>query len=113
MRSYRRPLEIPPKSQLPSVAVKTILQLGMRQSGGIAPVQETHQRLELLTAPRKPASYHLRCTSRITTRGRQEFTVPRVKFATTGVEIGGHAGHLRGRYVEFHVTTSTSRARLC
>ena len=39
-----------PAQQLPPVAVKTLLQLGMRQPRGIGSIQKAQQRLELFTA---------------------------------------------------------------
>ena len=114
-----------PPHELPTVAVKTLLKLRMRQASRVRPVQKANQRLELLTARSKPSpssaptrradadARSSRCSIATTPLAGQDFITRRVMFATTGVEIGGHAGHLRGRYVEFHVTTSTSRDRLC
>src|SRR6516165_1237118 len=95
--------------QLPSLAVKTVLKLGMREPGGVCPVKEADQQLELLPAGGKGSA-----AGRIARRAaaaaldwdrifavslpsRQDFIARGVKFATTGVEIGGHVGHLRGR----------------
>jgi hypothetical protein len=98
-----------PPQQLPSVAVKTVLELGVREPRGVRPIQETQQRLELLTARTKASRYGRiarrvaaaattsRCTIATRPPGRQDFTARGVKLATTGVEIGGHVGHLRGR----------------
>ena len=95
--------------QLPPVSVKMLFKLGVREPGRVRPIKEADQRLELL-----PARGKRRATSRIAGQaagavpgsgcsfavgppGRQDFSARGVKFATTGVEIGGHAGHLRGR----------------
>ena len=98
-----------PAQQLPPVPVKTLLQLGMREPGGVGSVQKAHQRRELLTAGREPGRVHriaARADTSVLTPGcsiaarlpaGQDFAARGVKFATTGVEIGGHVGHLRGR----------------
>jgi hypothetical protein len=108
-RPQRQMIIEQPPQQLPPVAVKTLLKLGVRQPRRIRPVQEAQQRLELLTARSEP-SRHSRiatraaaltltssCTIATRPRGRQDFPARGVKFAATGVEIGGHVGHLRGR----------------
>ena len=46
-----------PAQQLPPVAVKTLLKLGVREPRGVRPVQEAHQRLELLTAGSEPSRH--------------------------------------------------------
>jgi hypothetical protein len=101
-------IEQPPQ-QLPPVPVKTILELGVREPRGVGPVQKAQQRLELLTARTEPSRHSptaqraaaaatpSRCTIATKLHGRQDFIPRGVKFATTGVEIGGHVGHLRGR----------------
>jgi hypothetical protein len=69
----------------------------MREPRGVHPVQEADQRLQLLSAGGKAARTLGACNILTAPPGRQDFTTRGVKFATTGVEIGGHAGHLRGR----------------
>ena len=98
-----------PAQKLPTVAVKTLLKLGVREPRGVGAVEKTHQRLELLTTGNKPGpsstitrratggARSWRCSIATNPPVRQEFITRRVKFATTGVEIGGHVGHLRGR----------------
>ena len=81
-----------PAQQLPPVPVKTLLKLRVRQPSLIRAVQDTDQRLELLLAARERS-----CTIAAKRRLGLEFIARAVKFATTGVEIGGHVGHLRGR----------------
>ncbi len=81
-----------PAQQLPPVPVKTLLKLRVRQPSRIRPVQETDQRLELLLAARERS-----CTIAANRPLGQEFIARGVKFATAGVEIGDHVGHLRGR----------------
>ena len=95
--------------QLPPVNIKMLLKLGMREPGGVGPIKETDQRPKPLPASgkgisanrlaRRPAAAAPAdgCITAVTLPGRQDFTARGVKFATTGVEIGGHAGHLRGR----------------
>jgi hypothetical protein len=98
-----------PPQQLAAVTVNTLLKLGVREPGRVRAVQEADQRLKLLVARAEPGRSHgisrratadtskLGCTIAITLPGRQD-SIPRgAKFATTGVEIGGHVGHLRGR----------------
>jgi hypothetical protein len=95
--------------QLPPVTVKALLKPGVIQASRVGPVKEPDQRLELLTTRSKPC-HHSRlaeqatgvailsdCTITTTPPERQDFTHRRVKFTSTGVEIGGHVGHLRGR----------------
>jgi hypothetical protein len=118
-RAQREMVIKQPAQQLPPVAVKMLLKLGVREPRGVRPVQEAQQRLELLTARHKPGR-HGRiavraaapkltsgCTIATSLRGRQEFIARGVKFATTGVEIGGHVGHLRGRRLTSATPTST------
>ena len=81
-----------PTQQLPAVYLKPLLKLRMRQPGSVCRVQEADQRLKLL-----PAAGKGRCTIAASPPGGQEFIARGVKFAATGVEIGGHVGHLRGR----------------
>jgi hypothetical protein len=91
--------------QLAPVTVKTLLKLAMRQASGVGPVQKTNQRIKLLTAtgkpsrrtiPRPPTAIELtdKCTIPTSIPAGQDFTARGVKFTSTGVEIGGHAGHL-------------------
>jgi hypothetical protein len=108
-----------PAQQLPPVAREMLLKLGVRAPGGVRPVQEAQQQPELLTARRKPSrrgriaaraaapKLTSGCTIATRLRGRQEFTARGVRFATTGVEIGGHVGHLRGRRWTSATPTST------
>ena len=97
-----------PSQQLPPVTVKTLLQASVIQASSVGPVHETDQRLELLTAGSEPIRRPLAalaagvavlsdCTITTTAPERQDFAHRRVKFPRTGVEIGGHVGHLRGR----------------
>ena len=95
--------------QLPPLNIKMLLKLGMGQAGRICPVQEADQRLKPLLAgdKRRATSRTVRgaaaaapstgCIFAVSLPGRQDLSARGVKFATTGVEIGGHAGHLRGR----------------
>src|ERR1039458_8841680 len=91
--------------QLAPVAVKALLKLAMRQTSSVAPVQETHQRRELLTASAKPSRRAITrpatavnltddCTITTSFPGGEDFIARRVTFTSTGVEVGGHAGHL-------------------
>ena len=108
-----------PPQQLTPVTVKALLELRMREVGGVAPVQEAHQRLELLPTPTKPSPYRpiarrtgaaaptSHCIIATNLPARQDFGARGVKFATTGVEIGGHVGHLRGRRWTSATPTST------
>ena len=86
-----------PPQQLPPVTVKTLLKLRVRKPAGIRPVQEADQRLKLLSAGRKAGQTLSACNILTTPSGRQDFATRGVRFTNTGVEIGGHAGHLRGR----------------
>jgi hypothetical protein len=108
-RAKRQVIIEQPAQQLPPVTVDAVLQSGVIQASSVGPVQETDQRLKPLAAIRKPG-HHSQLAQRaggvvvisdrtITTTApeRQDFTTPRVKFNNTGVEIGGHVGHLRGR----------------
>ena len=91
-----------PAQKLPPVTVQTLLKPGVIKTSGVGPVQEANQRLELLTARSEPnrhsrlaalaAGVAVRCDCTITTTApeRQDFTHRRVKFNSTGVEIGGH-----------------------
>ena len=92
-----------PAQKLPPVAVQTLLRPGVIKVSGVGPVQEANQRLELLTTRSEPI-HHRRlaeraagvavlcdCTITTTAPERQDFTHRRVKFNSTGVEIGGHA----------------------
>jgi hypothetical protein len=81
-----------PPQQLPPVAVKPLLKFSVREPGRVRPVQEADQRFEPLPAAGKGS-----CTITANPPGGQEFIHRGVKFATTGVEIGAHVGHLRGR----------------
>src|SRR5450755_579092 len=87
-----------PPQQLPPVTVKTLLKLRVRKPAGIRPVQEADQRLKLLSAGRKAGQTLSACNILTTPSGRQDFATRGVRFTNTGVEIGGHAGHLRGRH---------------
>ena len=91
-----------PSQKLPPVAVQTLLKPGVIKTSGVGPVQESNQRLELLTTRSEPI-HHRRlaeraprvadpfdCTITTTAPERQDFTHRRVKFNNTGVEIGGH-----------------------
>ena len=49
-----------PAQQLPPVAIKTLLKLGMRKPGRIRPVQEADQRLELLPAAQQTQPHRIR-----------------------------------------------------
>src|ERR1039458_5421538 len=91
--------------QLAPVAVKALLKLAMRQTSSVAPVQETHQRRELLTASATPSRRAITrpatavnltddCTITTSFPGGEDFIARRVTFTSTGVEVGGHAGHL-------------------
>ena len=73
----------------------------MIQTSSVGPVHETDQRLELLTARSEPSRRRLAeraagvavrrdCTITTTAPERQDFAHRRVKFTSTGVEIGGH-----------------------
>ena len=101
-RAQREVVIKQPAQQLPPVTVKTLLKLGMFQASGVGPVHEADQRLELLTARREPF-HHSRlaalavgvaaqfdCTIITAAPERQDFAHRRVKFPSTGVEIGGH-----------------------
>ena len=90
-----------PAQKLPSVAVQTLLKPGMIKTSRVGPVQKTDQRLELLTTRSEPIHHQLAeraagvvvlfdCTITTTAPERQDFTHRRVKFTSTGVEIGGH-----------------------
>jgi hypothetical protein len=91
--------------QLAPVAVKTLLKLAMRQASSVAPVQETNQQTELLTATGKPRRRPIarpatavrptdNCTIPSSLPAGKDFLARGVKFTSRGVEIGGHAGHL-------------------
>jgi hypothetical protein len=91
--------------QLAPVAVKALLKLAMRQTSSVAPVQKAHQRLKLLTASGKPSRRAITrpatavkltddCTITTSLHAGEDFIARRVTFTSTGVEIGGHAGHL-------------------
>src|ERR1039458_173144 len=95
-----------PAQQLPPVAVKTLLELGVRETRGAGSVQKANQSLKLLTTTTKPrhpssitqpAAAGSCCIVATNLPVRQEFITRRVKFPTTGVDIGGHVGHLHGR----------------
>jgi len=74
----------------------------MIKTSSIGPIQKTDQRLELLTTRSKPIRHSQLatlaagvtvlsdCTITTTAPERQDFTHRRVKFTSTGVEIGGH-----------------------
>jgi hypothetical protein len=90
-----------PAQQLPAVTVKALLQPRVIHASRIGPVHEADQRLELLTASSEPTHHRLAaltagvaipsdCTITTTAPERQDFTHRRVKFNSTGVEIGGH-----------------------
>jgi hypothetical protein len=90
-----------PAQQLPAVTVKALLQPRVIHASRIGPVHEADQRLELLTASSEPIHRRLAaltagvaipsdCTITTTAPERQDFTHRRVKFNSTGVEIGGH-----------------------
>jgi hypothetical protein len=111
--------------QLPPVNIKMLLKLGMRQAGGVGPIKEADQRLELLPAGDKGTAGRLArraaaaapargfgCSLAVSLPGGQDFTARGVKFATTGVEIGDHAGHLRGRRGIRATPTSTPDLRV-
>ena len=95
--------------QLPPVNIKMLLKLAVREAGGVRPIKEADQRLEPLPARGKritasrlarraaAAAPSRGCILAVSPPGGQDFIARGVKFATTGVEIGGHAGHLRGR----------------
>jgi hypothetical protein len=98
-----------PAQQLPPVTADALLQPGVIKTSSVGPVQKTDQRLELLTARSEPIRHSQLaalaagvaifsdCTITTMAPERQDFTHRRVKFTSTGVEIGGHVGHLRGR----------------
>jgi hypothetical protein len=111
--------------QLPPVNINMLLKLGMRQAGGVGPIKEADQRLEPLPAGDKGTAGRLArraaatapargcgCGLAVNLPGGQDFTARGVKFATTGVEIGDHAGHLRGRRGITATPTSTPDIRL-
>ena len=90
-----------PSQQLSPVTVQTLLKPGVIQASGVGPVHETDQRLELLTAGSEPIRRRLAalaaggavlfdCTITTAAPERQDFAHRRVKFTSTGVEIGGH-----------------------
>jgi hypothetical protein len=91
-----------PSQQLPPVTVKTLLKLGMFQASSVGPIHEADQRLKLLTARRESCHHsrhaalatgvaaHFDCTIITAAPELQDFTDRRVKFTSTGVEIGGH-----------------------
>src|ERR1700687_5533263 len=89
-----------PAQKLPPVAVETLLKPGVIKTSGVGPVQEANQRLELLTTRSEPihrlaeraagVAVLFDCTITTTAHERQDFTHRRVKFNSTGVEIGGH-----------------------
>jgi hypothetical protein len=91
--------------QLPPVNIKMLLKLRVREPGGVRPIKEADQRLKQLPARGKPstasraarAATTTTCIFAVSLLGRQDFIARGVKFAATGVEIGGHVGHLRGR----------------
>jgi len=91
--------------QLPPLNIKTLLKLRVREPGSVRPIKEADQRLKQLPAGGKPgtasraarAATTTTCILAVSLPGRQDFIARGVKFAATGVEIGGHAGHLRGR----------------
>src|ERR1035438_3033549 len=105
--------------QLAPVAVDALLKLAMSQASGVRPVQKANQRLKLLTARTKPSlpsriaqlggAVALTFSRTITTSlpAGKDFIARGVKFATTGVEIGGHVGHLRGLRRTSSTPTST------
>jgi hypothetical protein len=101
-RSQRQMIIKQPPQQLAAVAIETLLKLPMRQASGVRPIQKADRRLELLPAGSKPS-----CNIAISLPDGQDFSAERVKFATTGVEIGGHVGHLRGRRWTRTTPTST------
>ena len=96
-RPQRQMIIQQPAQQLPPVPVKTLLKLRVRQPSRIRPVQETDQRLELLLAGARTRQTLRTCIAANRPRRAGGFIARGVKFATTGVEIGGHVGHLRGR----------------
>ena len=95
--------------QLPPVNIEMLLKLGVREPASVHPIKKADQRLKLPPACGKRilASRLARqatagaptggCIFAVSLPARQDFIARGVKFATTGVEIGGHAGHLRGR----------------
>jgi hypothetical protein len=101
-RAQREVVIKQPAQKLPPVTVKTLLQASVIQTSRVGPVHETDQRLELLTAGSEPsrrsrlaalaASVAVLSDRTITTTApeRQDFAHRRVKFTSTGVEIGGH-----------------------
>jgi len=101
-RAYREMIIKQPAQKLPPVAVQTLLKPGVIKTSGVSPVQEANQRLELLTTRSEPIHYRrlanraagvadpFDCTITTTAPERQDFTHRRVKFNSTGVEIGGH-----------------------
>ena len=112
--------------QFPPVNIQMLLKLGVRQAGGVRPIQETDQRLKLPPAGGKriPAGQLARqvvaasrcgCTFAVSLPAWQDFIARAVKFATTGVEIGGHVGHLRGHVnksnADFDTLLMTPRPR--
>jgi len=109
--------------QLPPVDIQVLLKLGVRQARGVRAIQEVDQRLEPLPAggKRSTASRIRRAATAIPNGGcifavsppdRQDFIARGVKFATTGVEIGGHAGHLRWSTLDRATPTSTPDIRV-
>ena len=107
-RPQRQMIIQQPPEKLPTLTVKLLLKLRVRQTGSVRSIQKAHERLELVPATSKrsgpsriaqaaaAAPFPCRIFA-ASLPGRQDFTARGVKFATTGVEIGGHAGHLRGR----------------
>ena len=95
--------------QLPPANIKMLLELRMRQAGSVRPIQEADQRRKPLPAGGKRSTASRPagraavaapapgCIFAISLPGGRSSPPRGVKFATTGVEIGGHAGHLRGR----------------
>ncbi len=90
-----------PAQKLPPVTVKTLLKPGVIKTSRVGPVHETDQRLELLTTRREPVHRRVAAlaasvadlserTTTTTAPERQDFAHRRVKFNSTGVEIGGH-----------------------
>jgi hypothetical protein len=91
-----------PAQQLSPVTADALLKLGVIQASRVGPVKEPDQRLELRTTRSKPCHHRQLaalaasvailsdCTITTTAPERQDFTHRRVKFTSTGVEIGGH-----------------------
>jgi hypothetical protein len=88
-----------PAQQLAPVTIETLLKPGVIKTSSVGPVHETDQRLELLTARSEPNRWLAEraagvsgisdCTVTTTPPERQDFAHRRVKFTSTGVEIGG------------------------